>query len=127
MPLLDGALDLVERNTPGGGRTNQEHFGGGRRERRAGLDPRRVQLLYDPQTSGGLLVAVAPEAVAAAALAALRAPAVAAHRGVEPKYERPRTPGLAAVAVTLALNGINLRLACFRTCLSSGSFSSSWS
>ena len=59
VPLLDGALDLVERNTPGGGRTNQQHFGGGV-EAAAGLDPRRVQLLYDPQTSGGLLVAIAP-------------------------------------------------------------------
>jgi selenide,water dikinase len=32
----------------------------------AGLDPRLVQLLYDPQTSGGLLAAVDPDAVPAA-------------------------------------------------------------
>jgi selenide,water dikinase len=60
VPLLDGALDLVERNTPGGGRTNKEHFESGVRMA-PGLDARVVQLLYDPQTSGGLLLAVAPE------------------------------------------------------------------
>ena len=62
VPLLDGALDLVESNTPGGGRTNQQHFGTGVAAAPA-ADPRRVQLLYDPQTSGGLLAAVAPDAV----------------------------------------------------------------
>jgi selenide,water dikinase len=61
VPLIEGAVDLVERNTPGGGRTNQEHFGSGVDTGRAGLDPRRIQLLYDPQTSGGLLVAVDPD------------------------------------------------------------------
>ena len=60
VPLLPGALDLVEENTPGGGRTNLEHFGTGV-DRGAKADARRVALLYDPQTSGGLLIAVAPE------------------------------------------------------------------
>ena len=73
----------------------------------AGLDPRRVQLLYDPQTSGGLLVAIAPEAVAAALMALCAAPAVAAHQigRVEPRKplarrlaRRVRAP---VVAVTL--------------------------
>ena len=78
VPLLDGALDLVEQNTPGGGRTNQQHFGGGVNAA-SGLDPRRVQLLYDPQTSGGLLVALAEEAVTAAQAAWTRA-GVTAHQ-----------------------------------------------
>jgi selenide,water dikinase len=84
VPLLDGALDLVERNTPGGGRTNQDHFGGGV-EAAAGLDPRRLQLLYDPQTSGGLLVALAPAAVARA-VAAWSSAGVQAHQvgSIEP-------------------------------------------
>jgi selenide,water dikinase len=84
VPLLDGALDLVEANTPGGGRTNQQYFGGGV-EAISGLDSRRVQLLYDPQTSGGLLVAVAPDAVPAAIDAWSRA-GVTAHQvgSVEP-------------------------------------------
>ncbi len=95
VPVLDGALDLVDRNTPGGGRTNQQHFGGGL-EAAAGLDPRRVQLLYDPQTSGGLLLAIAPDAVPAALAAFSRAGVTAHEVGV--------TEGLqtaAKVAVTL--------------------------
>ena len=78
IPLLTGALELVEGNTPGGGRTNLEHFGGGVTVA-PGLDPRRLQLLYDPQTSGGLLVALSPEA-ADVALAALASAGVAAHQ-----------------------------------------------
>jgi selenide,water dikinase len=77
VPFLDGALDLVAENTPGGGRTNLQHFGGGV-ETAAGLDPRRVQLLFDPQTSGGLLVAIRPDAADAAVQALSRA-GVTAH------------------------------------------------
>ena len=77
VPLLDGALDLVEGNTPGGGRTNRSHFGAGVRTERT-LDARLEQLLYDPQTSGGLLVAVDPGS-APAALELLRRAGVAAH------------------------------------------------
>jgi selenide,water dikinase len=61
VPLLEGALELVERNTPGGGRTNQEHFSGDVETSFSG-DARRVQMLYDPQTSGGLLAAVSAPA-----------------------------------------------------------------
>jgi selenide,water dikinase len=77
VPLLDAALELVEQNTPGGGRTNEKHF-------RSGvvvdsdLDPLRIQVLYDPQTSGGLLVAVA-EGAMEAAVRALESAGVAAH------------------------------------------------
>jgi selenide,water dikinase len=58
IPLLPGVLALVNGNIPGGGRTNAEHFGSGTRISTA-LDPELVHLLFDPQTSGGLLVAVA--------------------------------------------------------------------
>jgi selenide,water dikinase len=95
VPVLEGALDLVERNTPGGGRTNLQHFGGGV-EAAAGLDPRRVQLLHDPQTSGGLLLAIAPEAVPAALAALTRAGVMAHQVGV---IEPLKTA--AKVAVTL--------------------------
>ncbi|MEO6236695.1 MAG: selenide, water dikinase SelD, partial [Vicinamibacterales bacterium] len=64
VPTLDGALDLIEQNTPGGGRTNLQHFAAGVMTA-PGVDRARAQLLYDPQTSGGLLVAVAPVHVAA--------------------------------------------------------------
>ena len=84
VPLLEGALELVERNTPGGGRTNRDHFGPGVRAADA-IDPRLELLLYDPQTSGGLLVAVEPGSAAAAA-EALRRAGVSAHEvgSIEP-------------------------------------------
>ena len=61
VPLLPGCLDLVERNTPGGGRTNEGYFSSGIEISRQNPDRRRIQLMFDPQTSGGLLVAVAPD------------------------------------------------------------------
>jgi len=76
VPVLDGALDLVEANTPGGGRTNLQHFGGDVSDE-SRQDARLVTLLYDPQTSGGLLAAVAAFAVDEA-LAALAAGGVSA-------------------------------------------------
>lgn len=106
VPLLDGALALVERNTPGGGRTNRDHFGGGVEEAQA-LDSGLRQLLYDPQTSGGLLVAIAPGSVAAATKA-LQMAGVSAHEvgGIlpaEPPATEARRPGQTGqmVAVTL--------------------------
>jgi selenide, water dikinase len=59
VPILDGARELARGNTPGGARTNREHFETGVRIN-PDVDPALVDLLYDPQTSGGLLVAVAP-------------------------------------------------------------------
>jgi len=57
VPLIEGARALAPGNVPGGGRTNRDHFGG--RVRVAdGIDAHLLDLLYDPQTSGGLLVAV---------------------------------------------------------------------
>ena len=76
VPLLDGALDLVDGNMSGGGKTNIQHFGSGVSSG-SGLDARRVQLLYDPQTSGGLLTAVAPSG-AGEALQVLRESGVSA-------------------------------------------------
>ena len=96
IPLLDGALDLVDRNTPGGGRTNQEHFSAGVGTASPTLDPRRVQLLFDPQTSGGLLVSV-PSPAAEGTLHALRAAGVAAQL-VGRVAERAQTaPNLAVI------------------------------
>ena len=74
VPVLDGALDLLERNTPGGALTNRQHFSASVDASRDGSA--RVKLLYDPQTSGGLLIAVAA-AERAAAIDALTAGGVA--------------------------------------------------
>jgi selenide, water dikinase len=57
VPILAGAKALVRGNVPGGGRTNAQHFGAGVRFA-AELEFDIVQLLHDPQTSGGLLLAV---------------------------------------------------------------------
>ena len=60
VPLLDGVLGIARDNMPGGSRTNAEHFAGGVRFE-GELPLELVQLLHDPQTSGGLLVAVGPD------------------------------------------------------------------
>ena len=66
VPLLPDALSLVAGNVPGGGRTNAEHFAAGLvLDREIPTD--LVQLLHDPQTSGGLLAAIDPGHRAAAA------------------------------------------------------------
>jgi selenide, water dikinase len=57
IPLLPGVRPLLPGNVPGGARTNVQHFGSETRIS-SDVDPELVQLLYDPQTSGGLLVAL---------------------------------------------------------------------
>jgi selenide,water dikinase len=78
VPLLPGVLALVEDNVPGGGRTNAQHFGGDARVS-SDIHAELVQIFYDPQTSGGLLVAVDP-AYAGQAANALHAAGVPAAR-----------------------------------------------
>jgi selenide,water dikinase len=77
VPLIDGARALVNGNIPGGGRTNREHFGPGVAAAQ-GLPAELLDLLYDPQTSGGLLLAVDPAGADAVrtALEAAGVPAV---------------------------------------------------
>jgi selenide,water dikinase len=57
VPIFDGVRDLVRKNRSGGMASNQEHFEAGV-DIAASVDPDLQDLLYDPQTSGGLLVAV---------------------------------------------------------------------
>jgi selenide,water dikinase len=76
VPLMEGVLELANRNRTGGGATNLEHFGKGV-EGPPGLDEELRTLLYDPQTSGGLFAAIAP-AAADDALAFLRGGGVTA-------------------------------------------------
>jgi selenide,water dikinase len=63
LPLLEGALGLAAANTPGGGRTNQSHFGQRVAIGESVIDAMAL-VMFDPQTSGGLLVAVDPAATA---------------------------------------------------------------
>jgi selenide, water dikinase len=61
VPTFPGVEALVEGNTPGGAKTNRDHFS--TRARFAPtVDETTQALFYDPQTSGGLLVSVAPAA-----------------------------------------------------------------
>ena len=60
LPILDGVLDLAAKNKSGGLNTNKEHFLPGIKFLSGGealpeSDP-RWDLLFDPQTSGGLLI-----------------------------------------------------------------------
>lgn len=61
VPFLDGVDSLaIEGMVPGGTRRNEKHFRGFI-EDRAGLEGHRMTMLYDAQTSGGLLIAVEEE------------------------------------------------------------------
>jgi selenide,water dikinase len=62
VPLFEGVLAIAAANRSGGMTSNQEHFGAGTRFS-TDVDAARQALLFDPQTSGGLLVAVAPQSI----------------------------------------------------------------
>ena len=57
LPVLPGARELAMSNLPGGGRTNQAHFGA-RVQLGDGVDEPLRRVAFDPQTSGGLLIAI---------------------------------------------------------------------
>ena len=80
VPLIDGALALAKGNTPGGARTNREHFSPNV-EVLGQPDEGVIDLLYDPQTSGGLLLAVDPSHADTAAAVLRHAGVVAARIG----------------------------------------------
>jgi len=65
VPLIDGVLGIVDGNVPGGGVTNRQHFAS-RLTIRGDVPPDLVTLFHDPQTSGGLLAAVAADHAEAA-------------------------------------------------------------
>lgn len=68
IPYFDGVMALTPENQSGGLQSNRAHFGGGLETSGEVSEP-LLTLLFDPQTSGGLLVAVDPSAAAAAAAA----------------------------------------------------------
>ena len=68
VPLLPGARELVEGNRAGGMKTNEAYFPA-RLRRPGAVHQDLLWLLYDPQTSGGLLASVRADAVDAVAAA----------------------------------------------------------
>jgi selenide,water dikinase len=74
-----GALEAAREGHLSGGLKNNRAFIGDCAEFDRNVSPEHQSLLFDPQTSGGLLVAIAPEFVDAA-LAALAARDVSARR-----------------------------------------------
>lgn len=78
VPVLRGVLEIAQRNRSGGMVTNRKHFGAGV-DMQDGVPAQLQDVLYDPQTSGGLLLSIARES-ASQALGALHAAGVAAVR-----------------------------------------------
>lgn len=61
VPLINGALELVGAGMlTGADKTNREYVGGDVSFAN-GLDPNLVKLFYDPQTAGGLLLAISED------------------------------------------------------------------
>lgn len=58
VPLLPGALEYAEKGALPGGLKNNREFASGDVETSPGLSSALEALLYDPQTSGGLLIAL---------------------------------------------------------------------
>ena len=87
VPLINGARALAQGNRPGGLASNLEHFEHGVAVA-AGVAADLLWLLYDPQTSGGLLIFAAADhaqdvdrALTRAGIAAVRIGETAARQG----------------------------------------------
>jgi selenide, water dikinase len=65
LPALDGALDLAAAGVETGGAAHNRRFVADELTVGNGVSPELVTLAHDPQTSGGLLAAIAPELVEA--------------------------------------------------------------
>jgi len=88
IPLLPGALACASADVISGGLKRNRSFREPLVDVAPGVDPDQLKLLYDPQTSGGLLAAL-PAAEAEAALAALHEAGVSAAALIGEVQEQP--------------------------------------
>jgi selenide,water dikinase len=58
VPVFEGVASIATRNRSGGLASNQDYFGAGV-EIGGAVPPAFVPILFDPQTSGGLLISIA--------------------------------------------------------------------
>jgi selenide,water dikinase len=76
VPVLNGALEAASMGlVPAGAHSNREHFSSWITVN-SGISPERVDLMFDPQTSGGLLIGI-PESLAGSLTGALLSQGVA--------------------------------------------------
>ena len=61
MPLLDGALELASQGLLTGGDKSNRQYVGEDVQIDEGVDKNLVKLLFDPQTAGGMLIAIASD------------------------------------------------------------------
>jgi selenide,water dikinase len=60
VPLIEGALETISKGLAPGGLFSNQHYYSSFVELRADAGARTVELMFDPQTSGGLLVSLDP-------------------------------------------------------------------
>ncbi len=63
LPILPGVLEMAAKNRSGGMTTNKEHFASGIEFGRD-VSEDRQDIIFDPQTSGGLLISVSADSAA---------------------------------------------------------------
>ncbi len=81
LPVHDGFYAALRKGVSTGSTDCNQENTTGFFEDRAGLDRERLEVLFDPQTSGGLLLSVAPEKTAALLEALIASGHRAAHIG----------------------------------------------
>jgi selenide,water dikinase len=65
VPLIAGALELASQGLLTGGDKSNRQYVGGEVQIDEGVDKNLVRLLFDPQTAGGMLIAIASDKAAA--------------------------------------------------------------
>jgi len=65
VPLVDGAMQAIEKGLAPGGLFSNQHYYSTFVESRTRAGGRTVELMYDPQTSGGLLIALPEDSLRA--------------------------------------------------------------